>query len=106
MPAKDGRSTESEIAIAVIRYLASTRDGEATIANIKSNLNKSMNFTDADLVVSDTRPNERVWEQQVRNIVSHRLSSENFVHDGLLSYLPRRLAITDDGRNWLKKKGY
>lgn len=106
MPAKSGRSTEQDIAIAAMRYLATTQSGEATIFAIKANADKFITFTPDDLETSETRPHECMWEQQVRNIVSHRNNADNFVHGGLLEYRPRRLAITDAGRAWLKKKGY
>lgn len=104
MPGKVGRTTEHEIGIAVVRYLASTQFGEATIYEIKRYLSKSFPFTPGDRELSDTRPNEQMWEQQVRNLVSHRTSNDNVIGDGLLSYRPRRLAITDAGRGYVKRK--
>jgi len=103
MPSKDGRSTEQEIGKAVLRYLGSIPKGEATILEIKRHLAKHFPLTAADQEQSETRPNEEMWEQQVRNLVSHRTSADNLINDGLLSYRPRRLAITDAGRLWLKR---
>ena len=104
MPSKDGRTTEGEIAEAVLRYLVNVPSGEATIAEIKRHLRRNFPFTEADREQSPTRDNEVMWEQLVRNIVSHRGSDGNYIHDGLLEYRPRRLAITDAGRNYLKRK--
>lgn len=106
MPSKSGRSTEGEISIAVMRYLATIPNGEATTDEIKSHISNYIDFTDADSEASETRPNEMVWEQQVRNIVSHRQTEGNFINDGLLSYSPGHMSITDAGRFWLKQKGY
>lgn len=104
MPSKDGRSTEQEIGLAVLRYLYGLSGGEATIAEIKRHLAKHFPLTEADRQQSETRPNEQMWEQQVRNLVSHRTSAENLISDGLLDYRPRRLAITEAGARYAKRK--
>lgn len=75
------------------------------MASIKNHIPNFINLTDDDMDDSPTRANEQVWEQQVRNIVSHRASYENFIHDGLLEYSPGNLKITDAGRFYLKQKG-
>lgn len=104
MPNRANRSTEQDIALAVIRYLATIPSGEATIDEIKTHLPNFLDLTEADLEASVTRPNERMWEQQVRNLVSHRDTPDNVINDGRLSYSPGRLAITDAGRNWLARR--
>ena len=105
MPSKDGRSNEQEVSLAVLRYLATIPHGEASIGAIKQHIPNFIALTDADKEPSPTRTNEQVWEQQVRNIVSHRTSPESFVADGLLSYSPGHLAVTDAGRGYLRRKG-
>lgn len=97
-------STENEIAFAVLLYLAGKPDGMATIRTIIANVPKYIALTDADREVSVTRPNEEMWEQKVRNITSHHKSAGNFVHDGYLERLPRKLRITDKGRRLAAKR--
>jgi hypothetical protein len=46
-----------------------------------------------DLKQSDTRPNEAVWEQQVRNITSHKDSPGNAICEGKLIAIPGGLAL-------------
>lgn len=104
MASRDGRSTEAEIALAVLNYLSNVPSGEASIAEIKRHLSRNFRFTEADKEQSPTRRNEVMWEQQVRNIVSHRNSDGNFIHDGLLAYRPRRLAITEAGKNYVERR--
>lgn len=106
MPSKDGRSTEQEIGQAVLKYLFNLPGGEADIASIKKHLRANYPFTDADSEPSDTRNNEEVWEQQVRNLVSHRGTDGNVINDGLIDYLPDSLTITDAGAAYAKRKGY
>jgi hypothetical protein len=103
MPSSD-RTTEYEIGQAVLRYLAGIEDGSATIAEIKRHLDRSYPFTTSDRQLSYTRPHEERWHQQVRNLMSHRLTSGNAICDGLLDYSPRRLAITKLGREYLEQR--
>lgn len=104
MPSKEGRTGEREIGLAVLKYLNTVPGGEATIAEIKKHIAKHFPLTAADQEDSETRRNEQVWEQQVRNLVSHRETDDNVINDGLLSYRPRRLAITDAGRSYVKRR--
>lgn len=103
MPNKQlGRSSEHDIALAVLRYLATVPHGKATIGEIKRHLPSFINLTELDLEQSPTRVNECVWEQQVRNIVSHKNTEGNAINSGLLAHSPGALEITDAGRFWLK----
>ncbi len=98
------RSTETDIAIAVLRYLATLPRGEDSIAQIRKEIAKSAPLTGEDREPSDTRHGEEMWEQQVRNIVSHRDSEGNFIAEGRLSWRPQHLAITVAGRAWLANR--
>ena len=98
---RGGQSTENEIAEAVLRYLAGKSDGMATMRTIIANVPKHMVLTTADQQTSSTRPNEEMWEQKVRNITSHHKSPGNFVYEGYLERLPRKLKITDKGRRYI-----
>ncbi len=93
------RITEAEISEAVLRILAETPGGEATQNRIKQRIPEFINLSDADCAQSDTRPNEELWEQLVRNIVSHINVDGNYIAQGFLTS-PRRgwLKITDAGR--------
>lgn len=87
------RVTENDVAKAVEAYLAGQPGRSATIYQIKKALPNYMKLSNEDRQQSETRPNEELWEQQVRNIVSHRNSPGNYVHDGRLVYSPRRLSL-------------
>lgn len=45
-----------------------------------------------------------MWEQQVRNLVSHRTTEGNIVAEGYATYAPDTLTITDAGRTHVKNK--
>lgn len=91
------RVTETEVATAVVRYLSTVAGNSATIFQIKKALPNYLHLSAEDREQSFTRPNEEMWEQQVRNIVSHRTASGNFIHEGRLAYQPRRLSLTPAG---------
>ena len=84
--------------LAALEILASEPSGSATIARLKKELPNHLNLSDADRADSPTRNGEQVWEQQVRNLVSHRKTPGNIVAEGYATYTPKRLTITDAGR--------
>jgi hypothetical protein len=101
----DKRSSEAEIAEAVLQVLASSPNGELTTNQIVQRVPKYINLTDGDLVGSETRLNEAVWEQIVRNIVSHKTTEGNAIAEGLLNVPSRgKMRITEAGRLHVKNK--
>lgn len=107
LPAKPrNRTSESAISMAVLRICADAPDGEATIRRIKQLVPDYINLTDGDKAQSPTRTNEPMWEQIVRNIVSHKTVPGNIIAEGFVQHRPNWLRITDAGRSHLKHKGY
>jgi len=97
-----GRSTEKAIADAVLLYLGRKSDGQAHIVEIKEVLPNILPLTSADLEQSATRESESLWEQQVRNLISHRQTPGNYIKDGLLRYVGSgTLKVTDAGKQRL-----
>lgn len=98
--AKGNLTTENEIAEAVLRILASTVSGEATLSALKKKIPAEVKLTPDDLTQSDTRPNEPMWEQRLRNIKSHHKTEGNYIAEGYLTAPSRgRLRITQAGRD-------
>jgi len=91
------RVTETQVATAVVRYLAGINGHSATRYQIKKALPNYLQLSTADRAQSETRPHEEMWEQQVRNIVSHRRTVGNFIYEGRLEHSPRRLTLTAAG---------
>jgi hypothetical protein len=104
MPTKRGRSTEAELSIAVLEILAEEPGGVASIEAIKKKIPEYFKLTAEDCVQSTTRPNEQIWEQQIRNITSHRGTEGNIIADGLANYVEGGLEITAAGRKRVSKK--
>lgn len=106
MPTKFGRVSESEVALSTMQYLNTVNGLEAPIDRIVKALPSYLTLNDADRAISETRPNEEMWEQQVRNIVSHKLAAGNAIYDGYLEHVtPARLRLTEAGVAHLKTNG-
>jgi hypothetical protein len=78
------RKTEAEIAAVVVAILRDRANGRATIADLIAEIPNRIKLDPEDLAQSPTRPNEKVWEQQVRNITSHKDSPGNAIYEGKL----------------------
>lgn len=87
------RITEAEIADIVVAILEDTRRDEASIAELVAEIPARVTLSAEDLAPSTTRPGEALWEQQVRNITSHKDSPGNAIHDGKLTAIPGGLAL-------------
>ena len=87
------RKTEAKIAAAVIAILKDRPNGRAAIADLIDEIPNRIRLDPEDLAQSPTRPNEKVWEQQVRNITSHKDSPGNAIHDGKLVAIPGGFAL-------------
>jgi len=83
--------------LAVCEYLFETPGNLASVPEIVAHLHGRYDFTEADRERSRSRPNEQVWQQQVRNIIGHRTSAGNFVREGYLQHQPGYLALTPAG---------
>jgi hypothetical protein len=66
---------------------------EATIAELIAEIPNRVALSAEDLAPSPTRPGEAIWEQQVRNITSHKNSPGNAIHDGRLVAIPGGLGL-------------
>jgi len=96
------RITEREVGRAVLRILASCPDGQATVTKLKSELPKYIKLSADDQIGSETRTNEELWEQQVRNLKSHSPTSGNIFHEGYVVQVTRGIwQITDAGKRRL-----
>ncbi|PWT80935.1 MAG: hypothetical protein C5B44_04600 [Acidobacteria bacterium] len=107
MNSKPNRITESKIGIAALRIMASRPSGEATVHRIKKEMPNYVNLTSEDREQSETRPNEEMWEQQVRNLKSHAATEGNIFCEGFAD-TPRKgvYKITTAGRSHLRGMGY
>lgn len=87
------RVTEDEVAKAVEDALNASATGRATIKDLISEIPNRITLSAEDLKQSETRPNEALWEQQVRNITSHKASPGYAIYEGRLIAIPGGLAL-------------
>lgn len=88
MASKPGEITEEEVAFIVVQLASEQDNGIATFDLIREEVPRRFPLTAADRTRSVTRPNERMWEQKIRNIKSHFEVSGNYIHDGYLEHVP------------------
>jgi hypothetical protein len=88
------RIIEGEIAEIVEAYLKEKTSGRASIKELVHEIPKRVSLSSEDLAQSTTRPNEAIWEQQVRNITSHKGSPGNAIFEGKLVAIDGGLALS------------
>lgn len=98
MPDEQNRTTEAELSAEVLRILYEAPRGRATIRQLVAAIPKRIKLTGEDQAQSDTRPNEELWEQRVRNIRSHQNSPGNYIAEGFLVAVDGGFEITEMGR--------
>lgn len=70
----------------------------ATFARSKREVPLHLQLSAADQRMSQTRPNEQMWQQQIRNIKSHFEAAGNYICEGYLEHIPRvGYRVTDAG---------
>lgn len=100
------KTTETKLGLAVMQVLASRPNGEAIVQTLIRHVPSFVNLTADDQKQSETRPNEEVWEQRVRNLKSHSTTPGNVIAEGFVEHAGRgRYRLTDAGRLHLQHKG-
>ncbi len=98
-------TSEPVFGLAVMQVLAAQPDGEATVRTLIRHVPDYVNLTVDDQQPSDTRPNEEMWEQRVRNLKSHDKTPGNVIGEGFVEQVGRgRYRLTEAGLLRLKHK--
>ncbi len=96
-------TSEPIFGLAVMQVLAAQPRGEATVRTLIQHVPDYVNLTADDQQPSDTRPNEEMWEQRVRNLKSHDKTPGNVIAEGFVEHVGRgRYRLTEAG--WLRLK--
>jgi hypothetical protein len=104
MASKLGEIIEEEVAMLTIEIAAEQHNGVATFSRIRREVPRRYNLSATDLQQSQTRPNESMWEQKIRNIKSHYEAEGNFICEGYLEHVPGvGYRVTDRGKKLLKR---
>jgi len=98
-----GRVTENEVAFAACQIAAGMTNGIATFQRMKRDILSYLLLSAEDRAPSQTRNNEELWEQLIRNIKSHSNQPGNYISEGYLEHVPRLgYRITPTGRHHLQ----
>ena len=81
---------EDTIAHAILQIAAKQTNGRASYDLIHRELPNIVTLTQDDLVTSETRPNEPMWYQTMRNIRSHHLQKGNYIWEGFLEHVSQK----------------
>jgi hypothetical protein len=102
------RVSEEEVGEATLWVLAHMPGGEATQAQLRHELSGVLQLSVADRAPSKTRRGEELWEQQVRNLVSHKAVAGNIIAEGYAIYDEKthKLRITPSGWAHLRRRGH
>jgi hypothetical protein len=93
------RVTENEVAFAIVQIAKTQPNGVVTFHRCRKEIPDHLNLSVADRAGSKTRPNEEMWEQQIRNIQSHHNAPGNYINEGYLEHVPKvGYRVTDAGR--------
>jgi glycine cleavage system pyridoxal-binding protein P len=96
------KTSEPELGRAMMLVLAGEPNGEATVRTLIKKLPDHIALTPEDHEQSDTRPNEEMWEQRVRNSKSHDKTPGNVIGEGYVEHVRRGwYRLTDAGRKRL-----
>ncbi|HEY7809874.1 MAG TPA: hypothetical protein VIA98_05800 [Allosphingosinicella sp.] len=100
------RLREREARELVLKVAAKSPDRTATMEEIRSGVSSFYPLSKADRVRSLTRPAEQLWQQILRNVVSHRGGANSIFVRGLAEKLGNGIRITSDGLRHLKRSGF
>jgi hypothetical protein len=98
--------TESELYVPMLQMLDKAPGGFMTTTAIIAELEHLFQPEGHDAQILRNRSDTH-FSQKVRNIISHKDTPGNPIHDGLVIYHSKRhgLEITDAGRAFLRRKG-
>jgi glycine cleavage system pyridoxal-binding protein P len=99
MPDSQGRTRENEFAELILQILKEKPSGQASFSELIKEIPRRISLTEEDKKPSGTRLGEKMWEQRVRNITSHKDSRKNYIYEGYLESVPDGLRITELGKN-------
>lgn len=98
-PRDPNRSTENEVAFAIVQIARAQPSGIATFARCRREVPHHLHLTAGDLAPSITRNGEAMWEQLIRNIKSHYNVEGNYLYEGYLEHVPKvGYRVTEAGR--------
>jgi hypothetical protein len=98
------RITEADLVIPSLRLMAERSDGFISTSDLITELEDIFEPAGVDAEMLEGR-SDTYFSQKVRNLISHRRSSNSFIQNGYASYDEDRrgLSITEAGRALLRQ---
>jgi hypothetical protein len=102
----DDRLRENEARVLVLKIAASLEGHNASTSEIKKTIPAFFDLSPADLKRSQTRRNEQMWQQIVRNVKVHHAGPSSIFSQGWAEPTANGIKVTDDGLDYLKSIGF
>ena len=103
---KADRLREAEARILALKIASLCPDRTASTEEIKREVPSYIELSPRDLAQSTTRRNEKMWQQIVGNVISHKGSPSGLFLNGYARRTHDGLTVTDKGMDYLKSMGY
>lgn len=103
---REDRLREWEARIIMLKIAAQQPKRAASTSFLKREVSKYIQLSSADLEQSKSRPNERVYQQVVGNVISHQKSREGPFAKGYANRTIDGLAVTKKGMAYLNSMGF
>lgn len=103
---KGDRLRETEARILALKIAAQQPDRTASTEDIKKAVPSYIELSALDLAQSKTRPREKMWQQIVGNVISHKGSPSGLFINGYARRTPDGLSVTEKGMSYLNSLGF
>jgi hypothetical protein len=100
------RLTEREARLLVLKIAASSDGHRSSTSMIKKAIPEFFELSPLDLKISETRKNEKMWQQIVRNVKAHHAGPSSIFSKGWAEPTPDGIEVTHAGLNYLKSIGF
>lgn len=103
---ENDRLREAEARILALKIAAECADNAASTEYIKMRVPELVPLTEKDLEQSVSRPREKLWQQIVGNVISHKPGNRSIFTKGLAERTSNGLRVTKMGMSYLKSVGF
>jgi hypothetical protein len=102
----DDRLREAEARVLALKIAAECDGYAASTEYIKKRVPELVPLTAKDLEQSASRPREKLWQQIVGNVISHKPGNRSIFTQGLAERTSNGLRVTDEGMSYLNNIGF
>ena len=105
-PRSHGRLREAEARLLVLKIASISPRCAAPMSEIKRQASDYIFFSTGDLALSTKRPNEKMWQQVIGNVVSHKAQSTSIFSRGFARHENGYIKVTVEGLQKLNELGF